>query len=204
MLNPITHGSILAVYLSASQAELLEGYEWYTRASGIAFLISQTYGITKEQAAGVIAALSPNNRWERNTLDAEALVKVVTRGGDPRSIKVSTFHKNKAKAVAILKGSDPLEVLGGLKVRAFYECIMGNDDAVCVDGHAYAIWLGQRVPTSKTPKISAKLYETIANDYRLATAQVNRITSAGVVPAQVQAVTWVVWRNLIRGGAINE
>ena len=198
-MQPITHGSILAVFFQASLAERQEGLDWYSRADAIARELSDRYlGGNYYAAAGVIAALSPNNRWERNIIDAEALIKAYTLGGDYDALKVCTFHKNKAKAIAILAGESPLDVLSGLKVRAFYECIIGHD-SVCVDGHAYAIWLGQRVPTSKTPKISEKLYNQIASDYRLAARQINEITGCFYAPCQVQAITWVVWRNLTAG-----
>lgn len=191
----ITHGNILAVFFSANTAEVCEGREWYSNANEYACALAYKYNIHVESAAGIIAALSPNNRWSRNLTDAEALIQAYANGGDPGDVKVTTFNKNKAKAIAILEGADPLDVLGGRKVRAFYECIM-DVDAVCVDGHAYSIWLGQRVATTKTPSISAKLYEQIADDYRKATAQINNITGQHFTPAQVQAVTWVVWRNL--------
>jgi hypothetical protein len=193
----ITHGSILAIFFMASEAEKEEGRDWYPRASRIATGISRNYVLPhlSYTAAGVLAALSPNNRWDKNVRDAEALTKVIYSGGDPDSIKVSTFSKNKKKAVEILKGKHPLNVLGGLKVRAFYMCIVGLD-AVCVDGHAYSIWTGQRVPTTKTPSISEKLYNKIADDYRLAAKQINDITGEQYTAAEVQAITWVVWRNM--------
>lgn len=191
----ITHGNILAVFFSASEAEICEGREWYSNANEYASALALKYNIHVESAAGIIAALSPNNRWSRNLIDAEALIKVCASGGNPEDVKVATFNKNKAKAIAILQGEDPFHVLGGRKVCAFFQCIMGVD-AVCVDGHAYSIWLGQRVATTKTPSIGAKLYEQIANDYRKATEQINNITGQHFTPAQVQAVTWVVWRNL--------
>lgn len=194
----ITHGSILAVFFGANEAEKHEGLSWYGRAQSIARRLASQYNISLSTVAGVIASLSPNNRWERNVIDAEALIKAYTYGGDYDALKVCTFGKNKAKAIAVLQGADPLDVLGGLKVRAFYECIIGAD-SVCVDGHAYSIWLGQRVPTNKTPKISDKLYARIAEDYRIATKQINQITSDFYLPCQVQAITWVAWRNLYSG-----
>jgi hypothetical protein len=195
----ITHGSILAVFFSASPAEIQEGEEWYARANRLARELGERYNIPMHVAAGVIAALSPNNRWERNTRDAEALIRVYEMGGNVDACKVSTFGKNKAKAIDILMGAEPLDVLGGLKVRAFYSCIIGGND-VCVDGHAYSIWLGQRVATFSTPKISERLYCTIAADYCRAAQQINQITGKCYTGAQVQAITWVTWRNLIHNG----
>lgn len=201
----ITHGNILAVFFSAGPAEIEEGLRWYSNANQIARKIAASYlGHNYERAAGVIAALSPNNRWERNARDAEALIKAFVNGADPNIVKVSTFGKNKQKAIDILNGGDPTTVLGGRKVLAFYNCIIGAED-VCVDGHAYSVWIGQRVATSKTPKISSTLYDKIAADYRLATKQINIICANGgsrqfYRPSDVQAITWVTWRRLVKGG----
>lgn len=193
----ITHGSILAIFFMASEAEKEEGRDWYPRANRISIRIANSYVLPhlSHTAAGVLAALSPNNKWDRNVRDAEALIKAFYAGADPDTIKVSTFGKNKKKAVQILKGDHPLNVLGGLKVRAFYRCIIGAD-AVCIDGHAYSIWTGQRIPTTKTPSISEKLYNKIAGDYRLAATQISEITGEQHTAAEVQAITWVVWRNM--------
>lgn len=194
----ITHGSILAVFFTAGPLEIQEGLRWYSNANLIAMGLGADLDGGLEASAGVIAALSPNNRWERNVRDAEALIKAFVHGSDLDAVKVSTFGPNKKKAIRILQGEDPFDVLGGRKVRAFYSCIVGGND-ICIDGHAYAIWLGKRVPTSSTPKISDKLYNKIAEDYRAATQQINSITGQSYTPADIQAITWVTYRKLIKG-----
>jgi hypothetical protein len=77
--------------------------------------------------------------------------------------------------------------------------ILGDIEAVCVDGHAYSIWLGERVSTSDTPKITPKLYQRIADDYVQATVKINEIMGTRYKPSTVQAITWVVHRNLHQG-----
>lgn len=188
----------------ATVADIEQGKKWYQRAYDLAVKLMHAYnGITLGQCVGVIAALSPNNKWERNCNDAEAMIKAWHNGCDTTSVKVCTFNKNKEKAAAILNlpedftTEDIESILSGRKVCAFYRCIMGFDDAVCVDGHAYAIWLGERVPTTKTPSISAKLYETISRAY-INTATVSfDLVGECLTPAQVQAVTWVTYRRLL-------
>jgi len=194
----ISHGAILAVYFSANPAEVQHGAQWYKQAQTIAQTIANSYSLSLQTVAGVIAALSPNNRWERNVSDADLLCKLHVSGGDCAALKVSTYNANKRKALQILSGFAPIDILGGLKVRSFYDCIMGNLGAVCIDGHAYSVWLGDRVPTTKTPKISSKLYGAIAADFKLATVQINQIVGAEYKPAQIQAITWLVWRRMIR------
>jgi hypothetical protein len=198
---PITYGNILAVFFKATDLETINGAEWYPAANHAAQIMAARYNVTLKTAVGVIAALSPNNAWERNLLDADSMIRAYSAGGHDAadSIKVGTYNANKIKALAILSGDDCLQILGGLKVRAFYDCILAGD-SVCVDGHAYAIWTGGYIPTTKTPKITPKLYEAIAADYRLAAATINSILQAEYSAAQIQAITWLTWRRIIKEG----
>jgi len=201
-MTVISHGNILAVFFQASESEVQEGKSWYASAFDTCRAISLRYDLPGgiDTVAAVIAALSPNNRWNRNVRDAEALIRVYTLGGEIDALKVSSYSQNKEKAIRILKGEAPLDVLGGNKVRAFYECIAdGNSRAVCVDGHAYSIWSGRRVTTTKTPKISDKLYAAIAEDYHRAASVITSVTGTCYSASQVQAITWVTWRNLFKG-----
>jgi hypothetical protein len=189
----------------ASQADILAGVDWYARAHKLAVRFIHAYdGLTLGQAVGVIAALSPNNKWTRNCVDAEAMIKAWHMGADPLSVKVCTFNPNKAKAAAILAlTADDLEtdtiaeILNGRKVVAFYRSIMGDPDAVCVDGHAYAVWLGERIPTTQTPSIGVKLYADIARAYQLVAKRSHELCGTTLTPTQVQAVTWVTYRRLL-------
>jgi len=197
----ITHGNILAVFFKATDLETINGAKWYSDANEAAQIMALRYGVTLETASGVIAALSPNNRWERNLTDADSMIRAYSAGGHDaaNSIKVGTYNANKIKALNILLGDDCLQILGGLKVRAFYDCIIGGD-SVCIDGHAYAIWTGGYIPTTKTPKITPKLYKAISADYRLAAATINSILQSEYSAAQIQAITWLTWRRIIKEG----
>ena len=189
----------------SSQADILAGIEWYARALRFARMLVQAYnGLTLGQAVGVIAALSPNNKWTRNCVDAEAVIKAWHYGADPMGVKVCTFNPNKAKAASILAltAEDLLtdtiaEILNGRKVVAFYRSIMGDPDAVCVDGHAYAVWIGERIPTTQTPSIGVKLYADIARAYQLVAKRSFNLCGVTLSPTQVQAVTWVTYRRLL-------
>jgi len=189
----------------ASQADILSGLDWYKRAHKLGVRLIHAYdGLTLGQAVGVIAALSPNNKWTRNCVDAEAMIKAWHMGTDPMGVKVCTFNPNKAKAAAILAlTADDLEtdtiaeILNGRKVVAFYRSIMGDPDAVCVDGHAYAVWIGERIPTTQTPSIGVKLYADIARAYQLVAKRSYELCGTTLTPTQVQAVTWVTYRRLL-------
>ena len=184
----------------------MSGLDWYDRAYNLAVRFIHTYvGLTMGQAVGVIAALSPNNKWERNCIDAEAMIKTWAVGGDYNLIKVCTFNNNKKKAIDILNlDTESVDteaianILSGQKVVAFYRSIMGDKNSVCVDGHAYAIFIGERIATSKTPSITPKLYETIQRAYKLVADRSDSLCGHKLTPIQVQAVTWVTYRRLIK------
>lgn len=198
---------IATMLASASADDIAAGREWYERAERFASELASRHGVTFMQAVGVIAALSPNNRWVRNCADADSVCAAWASGRPPEAVKVCTYGANLAKACQILRLPAPTQkgiaaiLLGkeGRKVQAFFLSITGRQDAVCVDGHAYAIWVGQRVPTTKTPNISARLYGTISRAYALVAARSVDLCGVELTPAQVQAVTWVTYRRQLLG-----
>ena len=188
--------NILSVFNLANAADQATGLNWYAQAKKAAAIMAQRYGIHAHEAAGVIAALSPRNKWERNLQDAENLIAAYAAAGAEgcATIKVCTFGGNKAKAVRILSAgcitdADVIKILSGPKLTEFYSCIVGIQD-VCIDGHAYAIWFGERVTLANVPSIGVKLRREIKADYVAAAEK------AGISPAQMQAVTWCAWRRL--------
>ena len=188
--------NIKAIHQLATPIEIAEGQAWYPTARTIARTLASRYDIHEAEAAGVIAALSPRNRWERNVQDAEALIAAYVAAGAEQAMltKVCTFSNNKAKAVRILEAgvltdADVLNILSGPKLREFYSCIRGIAD-VCIDGHAFCIWNGGRTVLADVPKIGVKLRREIKADYTQAA------NDLGLTPAALQAITWVTWRRL--------
>lgn len=193
----LTYGNILATYFLASESEIRQGIAWYDDAHMIANRIAGSYELASRTVAGVIAALSPSNKWERNIKDADNFCRVFAGGGDPLEIKVSTYGLNRTKALAILNGEDIDTILNGRKTVAFYHCIAGDDGHVCIDGHAYNIWMGERIPLDSIPSIGKGLYASIVSDYIRATTLINRVCQAEYTAPQVQAITWIAWRRMI-------
>lgn len=194
----MSYTSILGVYHLATVSDKNQGQSWYARAFIFASNLAEVYDINVGTIVGVIAALSPRNRWERNMQDAESMVKVAASGGnfdDLMALKVCTFKIGKQKAARILtdKITDREELLAtlkGPKLQEFFNCIMGDSDDVCIDGHAYSVWVGDRIALADVPSIGKKLRESIKADYRKA-AEI-----LGVEPHVVQSITWVAWKRL--------
>jgi len=128
--------NIKAVYNLATVKEREDGRLWYPQALQIARGLAARYYVSTECAAGVLAALSPRNKWTRNCVDAEALISTFKADSESAvGLKVCTFGANKAKALRILtenpiKSERVLEILSGPKLREFYSCIMGMPE-VC-------------------------------------------------------------------------
>ena len=191
--------NITAVYNLATITDIGQGTNWYASANSFAQILSERYEVSKLQIHGVIAALSPRNRWERNMQDAENMVKVYAAGGDYSDlleVKVCTFTANKIKAAKILtlpvdqrSDSEIKAILSGPKMIEFYHCIQELDD-LCIDGHAYSIWAGDRITLANVPSIGKKLRKAIKADYLQAAEEV------GVPPYVLQAITWVTWRRI--------
>lgn len=188
--------NIKAVYQLATLIEQNDGWTWYQVANSIAQTLADEFQLTVAQCAGVIAALSPRNRWERNVQDAESLISAYVNGGfeQAQSTKVCTFSTNKNKALRILEhnnanAEDVLAILSGPKLSEFFNCIMGSDD-VCIDGHAYCIWFGTRTTLADVPSIGVKLRREIKADYQSAAKDL------GLIPSALQAITWCAYRRI--------
>lgn len=194
----MTVQSITAVYNLSTQSDKNQGLNWYARALTFADNLGEVYDIHYTTIVAVIAALSPRNRWERNMQDAELMVKVKANGGtyhDLLALKVCTFSANKEKAARILAlnitdRDELLDILKGPKLCEFFNCILGDVDDVCIDGHAYSVWLGDRITLANVPSIGKKLRQSIKADYQQAAKNL------GLKSHELQAITWVCWRRI--------
>ena len=185
--------NILKVYRRATPEDTANGLEWYDRAKRHAKAISTKYFIHTHTVIGVMAALSPNNRWERNVKDTERMCQAWINGEDLSDFKVSCYNTMKAKAWSILEDDltdddDILTRLNGQKIRSFYSNIRGLDE-VTIDGHALNIALGIRQGlTSDKTNMGKKVYREMQEAYVKAAKRV------GVKPHELQAITWTTWK----------
>lgn len=177
-----TADNILSVYALASVADLAEGMAWYRTANALARRLNPS---DPRQAAGVLAAMSPITGWEQNMMLA---IRAYEDG-----FASGTLFRNAAKANEILAGAEPLDVLGGNKVRNFFMAIADPDTGkgVCIDRHAFDIAVG-RVTNDITRRMLDRkgVYENFADAYREAA------NIAGISPCQMQSVTWITWRRI--------
>mgnify|MGYP003661079813 FL=1 len=185
--------NIMACYRAADSVQVAEGLLWYSDAQKAAHNIAAKYDIAVYIVVAVIAALSPNNKWSRNVVNADALIGAFLRGDGIDSVKVSTYHKMKAKAWDILAARPDYggakRMLKGQKITSFFCDIMGEFN-VTIDGHARNIAYAERVGlTDDRTNIGVREYRALQAAYEEAARRI------GLMPYQLQAITWRVWRD---------
>jgi hypothetical protein len=187
--------NILKLYRQATQEDTVNGVEWYARAERMAKAIAKDAGLPLPTVIGVMAALSPNNRWERNCKDAATMCQAWVAGESMDSFKVSCYNTMKQKAWTILDlgltdDEDILSHLNGQKIRSFYSNIRGLDE-VTIDGHALNIARGKREGlTSDKTNMGKREYRELQEAYVKAAKRV------GVKPHVLQAITWTTWKRI--------
>lgn len=177
----VTHATIvrriLATFDRATTFDIESGARWYDETGQLAASLA-TDGVTLEQAASVIAALSPRTSWSRNVAGATALLK----SGPSAARAVGCMTRN--VETARLARRDGFAALNGPKTAAFARNIAGDREAVTVD-----VW-AMRVASLDEDLLTRKgAYDAVAHAYRLAARR------RGVDPATMQATTWIVARN---------
>ena len=177
--------NIVWTYNESSEQDRSEGIEWYAYAHLFADRIAPSVKV----GAGVLAALSPQVSWSMNQRLARNACQYRKFTGQTGA--------NVRKARAIINGHNPTDVFDsdrlerGCKVRAFYACILDPNNAhhVVIDRHAFDIALGcfdHGIDGHVLDRIGG--YEYFADAYRKAGAEL------GLLPLQVQAITWLAWR----------
>lgn len=177
--------NILRIWLEADETSMVAGMTWYSRAMDFARELDPE---NPHRAAGVIAALSPMLSWARNRV----LAQHIYNGG-----RDGCLSANITKAVRILDGESPESVLSGPKVRAFYFNIVGvgSVETVTIDRHTIDIAVGSPLPDSvRATYMGKRKRADIASAYVKVADILSEMTGENIMPFQVQAVTWVYWR----------
>jgi hypothetical protein len=159
-------------------------FNWYADANLFASQLADKHGCTWMQAAGIVAALSPQKSWDENKKLANDFLQTGKAGHTGTMI---------AKCKSILQVNDMesiCEILNGPKITSFFINIHFPDQrqVVTIDRHAQDIAFGQVLDVSRS--MTPLQYQFFINCYLIAGQRLN-------VPGyQVQAVTWVHWRNV--------
>jgi hypothetical protein len=170
--------NIIATFQSASAEQIAAGMAWYHQAHMLALELSPG---DPWRGAGVIAAFSPMQHWDVNVRNARNAFATGVASGHTKAMC--------SLAQRILDGEFALDVLKGDKTRAFCAAIADPDGSTIatIDRHAHDIAMG-RVFTDAERKIGKRLFRELSAAYADAAALL------GIGVAQLQAATWVAWR----------
>lgn len=181
---PMTTRNVTKAFRLSTAQDREDGLHWYDYARDYAASLDSDI----PRAAGILAALSPQQSWPVNKRMAAEFY------AGRRNVHTSD---NVAKALAILDGAEPLSVLGGPKVRAFYTNIMGMDttEAVTIDRHAIMVCEGRVIAGDALKAyFGTRRNRQYVSEYVSAAKILSKETGTYMTPAQIQAITWVWWR----------
>ena len=191
----ITTKNIIAIYKLAKPSEIKHGLTWYVNANSDCKEIAEKLELPLHIVIGVVSALSPNNKWERNIINANDLCTAFINGQDMDSVKVSTYHKMKQKAWSILQSmpnyEETIGILNGKKIVSFFRNISGDETDITIDGHARNIYYNDKQGlTTPNTNIKKNEYKDIQKAYLRASKKL------GIKAYELQAITWVAWRRI--------
>lgn len=174
---------IVETYRAADESTIARGLAWYGDALDVALQMTELdTDMSLEQAAAVLAALSPQTMWTQNV----AAGLEYARSG--RTI-AGMLGSNYARAVRVSTLQDPVPTLANhkrdiLKMFNFARNILGDTDAVTIDRWAVKVALGTDRDDHELILSRRGVYDDLADCYRRAAAEL------GVPASAVQAVTW--------------
>lgn len=188
--------------LSASDQEIHEGMHFYPGAHGLCRFLSRVFSVPLETCAGIYAALSPMNTWDCNVSN---IIDVLRWKDNPNlsflftSPRVNSPNINRERAIAIALGSDPLSILRGHKVRAFYHCILNPNDhsQMVIDRHLINLALGV-IPDKPTQSDLANDRDLIS----LITDAYQQLGKREHLGNRLASIAWFVQRRIERTGQL--
>ena len=165
----------------ATEKHIEDGVLWYSQANKLVDDLSLEFEMcTPEQIAGIISALSPRNKWERNIYDTTQVLRAVEKGKGPEDIKVCTFNTNKHKAFEIARGNLNIDH-SSRKTYSFVKNIANLDsDYVTIDVWHLRAMFGKTVESGLTPS----RYDELAK------ITIEEASEVGLLGYQYQAIIW--------------
>lgn len=165
----------------ATPQHIARGMVWYKQANKEVKAIHEDYdGISLWNCGGIVSALSPRNKWERNLHDARQVANALKFNIHPEKIKVCTFNSNKYKAFAIGAGLQDITE-ESRKTYSFLQNIVNLDsNYVTVDVWHLRACFGRTMESGLT----RKRYDDIAR------ITIREAKKRGLFGYQYQAIIW--------------
>jgi len=170
----------------ASEEDITNGKLWYNKANQFCLEMALKYSYTPETVAAIVSALSPHNKWERNLIDAETILKAYRDGLTADDVKVCTFDNNKHKAFNIAALNESIDV-SSRKTFAFLQNIAYlNDKHVTIDRWHIRACFNRMI---QPKRLNDNLYDEL-QAITIELAKENNLTGY-----QYQAIVWESIKN---------
>ena len=170
----------------ATPEDIRRGMAWYSDANEIVYDIHDRFKrFNPWLVGGVLAILSPGNKWERNIQDVITVLEAIENNTHPNDIKVCTYNTNKFKAFAF--ATEQREItFESRKTFSFLKNIVDLDpNYLTIDRWHLRACFGKTMETGLTKK----RYDAIAEVTKQEAKKV------GMLGYQYQAIIWESIRN---------
>ena len=161
---------------------------WYHAKHVVLSEVADFTGYSVDVVCGVVAVISPLQRWTRNLENAVSLIYKHIDGIDISTTKTKwgCFAPNKRKAQRILKGEDPINVISGAKVSAFYHNLRypQSSTSVTIDSRMIQAAWGKKIPQRYHGKATYHLRPKIDEAIR------DLALKYHALPHEIQAAVW--------------
>jgi len=189
LTHTIVKNNILTIWKQTSNEDRVD---WYGEAfNTCSNMVLDKKGVVQinevHKAVGILSALSPQRRWNKNIELAEEFYRT-------GKTKHMPLLLDKAKQISESDGNieNICRILNGNKIVSFFLNIIGNDNrdqTVTIDRHALSIALGYKT-NDEDYSITPNQYKFFAKCYTLAAEK------KGVKPTLMQSATWVRYRKM--------
>lgn len=172
------------IYSCCNSDDINNGKTWYENAKSFSIYLSKEYGVSEEQSAGIIAALSPQKSWEVNTKIAEQFIR---EDGNAKVHIGAQLTKAKHILYNNLTAKEVYSTLGGLKTKNFFYNIYTPDskEFITIDRHHLNVCYAE----DKT-MCTNKQYEFLKENTAIFANKIN------MIPSILQATLWVCWKRI--------
>ena len=162
---------------SAKASQVEQATQWYADAEAVAHEIVDIYktrgmDVSLEQAASIVSAFSPRQRWSTNVRQALRFAH-----GDDTMRCLPNNLKMAQRALEI-----GFDALNGKKTNSFARNIAGDENAITID-----IWMMRSAGLTKDSPNKT--------DYTQLSEAIEKIAQeTAMTPRTIQALIWVVYR----------
>lgn len=200
----------------ATNEEFIAGKSWYREAHDIAAMLAQNSTLSISQTAAIIAVLSPRMSWVRNV----ELAKYFVETGKTMTPDGKNIHTKQqiAKLKAIVKAGSIVAIerqsaiekiickdygktgkngqllkagLPNKTLNFFWNIVNANSNHVTVDAHAAGAALMSFDSYDNRGVMAVRLYQEIASAYIMVAHDMS------ILPSQLQAIVWLVYRRVL-------